>query len=128
MTYEPPPAPPPGGYGGSGVPGGGYPGGGGSSPGGYGGYPPPSQPPQNYLVWAILTTLFCCLPFGIAAIVFATQVNSKWAMGDVNGAMDASRRARTFSIVSAALGVAGIALGAILFVFLVANSTTTSTS
>ena len=30
---------------------------------------------------AILCTLFCCLPFGIAGIVFAAQANSK-AQGD----------------------------------------------
>ena len=33
----------------------------------------------NYLVQAILTTIFCCLPFGIVAIVFAAQVNGKLA-------------------------------------------------
>src|SRR5438128_1439779 len=33
----------------------------------------------NYLVQSILCTLFCCLPFGIVAIVYAAQVNSKVA-------------------------------------------------
>ena len=36
----------------------------------------------NYLVQAILTTLFCCLPFGIVAIVYAAQVNTKIEAGD----------------------------------------------
>ena len=27
--------------------------------------------PDNYLVWAILTTILCCLPFGVVSIVFA---------------------------------------------------------
>ena len=40
----------------------------------------------NYLVQAILVTVFCCLPFGIPAIVFAAQVNSKVAAGDIHGA------------------------------------------
>ena len=34
------------------------------------------QVPNN-LVWAILTTLFCCLPAGIVSIVYAAQVNGR---------------------------------------------------
>ena len=41
----------------------------------------------NHLVWAILSTLFCCLPLGIVSIVFAAQVNGKLAAGDVAGAL-----------------------------------------
>ena len=38
---------------------------------------------------AILVTLFCCLPFGIVAIVFAAQVDSKVAAGqDPPAALD----------------------------------------
>jgi hypothetical protein len=94
----------PGGYGGPGQPGGyGAPGPGGP---GYGGGPAyGSTPPSSHLVWAILTTLFCCLPAGIVSIVFAAQVNSKWNSGDFQGAMDSSRKARTWAIVSAIVGV-----------------------
>lgn len=31
--------------------------------------------PDNYLVYSILTTLFCCLPFGIVGIVKSAQVS-----------------------------------------------------
>ena len=31
----------------------------------------------NNLVWAILTTLFCCLPLGIVSIVHAAKVDGK---------------------------------------------------
>ncbi len=54
--------------------------------------PPPSAAPvniPNYLVFAILTTVFCCLPAGVVSIVYAAQVNSKVAMGDIAGAMAA---------------------------------------
>ena len=44
-------------------------------------------------MWAILSTLFCCLPLGIASIVFAAQVNSKYAAGDIAGAQDSSEKA-----------------------------------
>ena len=40
----------------------------------------------NYLVPAILCTLFCCLPFGIAGILFAVQANAKVQQGDIDGA------------------------------------------
>lgn len=95
---------------GGGYPGGGYPGGG----GGYGGYGPggfdPGPPPESYLVWAILATVLCCLPLGIPAIVFATQVNSKWMAGDFAGAHDASRKAKLFTIWSAVIGVVAVVL------------------
>ena len=53
----------------------------------------PVEPIPNYLVQAILATLFCCLPFGIVWIVFAAQVNSRAAAGDVQGAQVASQKA-----------------------------------
>jgi heme/copper-type cytochrome/quinol oxidase subunit 2 len=65
------------------------------------GQPAGGAPPPNYLVWAILSTLFCCLPLGIASIVFAAQVNGKWAAGDVAGAMESSRKAKQFATWSA---------------------------
>jgi hypothetical protein len=52
-------------------------------------------------VWAILATILCCLPLGVVSIVFSSQVNSKWAMGDAQGALKASNNARNFAIASA---------------------------
>ena len=75
--------------------------------------------PDNNLAWAILTTLFCCLPFGIAAIVYASQVDSRWAAGDYDGALDSSRRARNWSLAAAITGF-GIVLLYILFVAIIA--------
>jgi hypothetical protein len=60
----------------------------------------------NYLAQAILVTLFCCLPLGIVSIVFASQVNGKLAAGDVAGAQQASKNARTWAWVSFGLGLA----------------------
>jgi hypothetical protein len=72
--------------------------------------PPPPAPAAttvrphvpNYLASSILVTLFCCLPFGIVAIVHAAQVNTKLAAGDVPGAELASRRARQWCWASVA--------------------------
>jgi hypothetical protein len=65
---------------------------------------PRAQVP-NRLVPAILCTIFCCLPFGIPAIVFAAQVNSKLQAGDVSGAMESSRKARTWCWIAFWLGM-----------------------
>ncbi|MBE1592838.1 CD225/dispanin family protein [Nonomuraea angiospora] len=91
--------PPSGGYG-SQPPSGGYgqqPPSGGDFGGGYGQQPPAGgNPPDNYLVAAILTTVFCCFPLGIVSIVKSTQVNSKWQIGDFQGAALASEEAKTW--------------------------------
>lgn len=83
----------------------------GSGQAGYGAAPqmndPAMQgtPPSNNLVWGILTTLFCCLPFGIVSIVFAAKVNGLWAGGDHVGARDASEKAKKWAIIAAVVGV-----------------------
>jgi hypothetical protein len=50
--------------------------------------------------------VLCCLPIGIASIVFASQVDSKWAAGDYAGAREASEKAKKFAILSAGVVVA----------------------
>jgi hypothetical protein len=75
----------------------------------------------NYLVWAIVVTLLCFLPTGIVAIVYASQVGSKLAAGDVAGARDSSNKAKMWTIISAVIGVV---IGAIVF----AGAASTSTS
>lgn len=64
---------------------------------------PPKIP--NYLVQSILVTLCCCLPFGIVALVYSSQVNSKLASGDVIGAEASSRNARMWAWVAFILGI-----------------------
>jgi hypothetical protein len=84
-------------------------------------YPTPvtNVPVSNYLVWAILVTLFCFLPTGIVAIVYASQVNSKLAAGDLAGAREASNKARMWTIISAVVGV-------LVGVIVVASTATTN--
>lgn len=59
----------------------------------------------NYLVQAILVTLCCCLPGGIAAIVYAAQVNSKQAAGDIAGAQESSNKAKMWCWISFGIGI-----------------------
>jgi hypothetical protein len=66
---------------------------------------PPGTTVPNYLVFAILTTVFCCLPTGIPAIVYAAQVNGKLQAGDLVGAQLASKNAKTWCWVSFGVGL-----------------------
>lgn len=73
--------------------------------------------PKNYLVESILVTIFCCLPFGIAGIVYASQVNSKFASGDYEGAKKASEDAKKWMKWGL---IAGIIVVVLYLVFLFA--------
>jgi hypothetical protein len=75
---------------------------------------PPGTTVQNYLVFAILATVFCCLPAGIPAIVYAAQVNSKLQVGDLAGAQLASKNAKLWCLISLGLGLGIMGLYAML--------------
>ena len=72
--------------------------------------------PKNYLIESILATIFCCLPFGIVGIFYASQVNSKFVIGDYEGAQRASENAKKWMVWSAVSGVIIV----VLFVLLMA--------
>ena len=66
---------------------------------------PPGTGVPNYLAFAILTTIFCCLPTGIPAIVYAAQVNGKLQAGDFAGAQAASKNAKMWCWISFGVGL-----------------------
>jgi len=70
----------------------------------------PPTSPKNWLVEAILVTIFCCLPFGIVGIVNAAQVNSRTAVGDYEGALRASREAGKWTRIGFFVGIGFIVL------------------
>lgn len=77
----------------------------GYNPQGYPYGPGQQGPPPSYLAWAIISTLCCCIPFGVVAIIYASKVNGLWLRGDVNGAYKASARAQTWTILAIVLGL-----------------------
>ena len=114
FSMEPPPPPPPS-----------YPAGGSFGPGqqdfsqgygpgtqgqGYLGAPPPNPATMgynipDYLPFAIFITLCCCLPMGIAAIVFSSQVKTKLAIGDYLGAEESAKNAKLWAWLGFGFGL-----------------------
>lgn len=60
---------------------------------------------RDYLVWAILTTIFCCLPFGIVAIVYAVKANSAYDFGNYCEHVKNADKAKSWMIWGVALGI-----------------------
>lgn len=80
----------------------------GQNPGNFSGYGlnQEQEPmPSTYLVWSIVITVLCCCIPGIVAIVFSSQVSTKYMAGDMEGAKRASERAQIWIIISFVLGV-----------------------
>ncbi|MEH3114441.1 CD225/dispanin family protein [Pedobacter terrae] len=74
--------------------------------------------PKNWLVESILVTLFCCLPLGIAGIINATTVNTKYAAGDYAGALAASQAAGRWTKIGFFIGIGIFVLYILFFVVL----------
>ncbi len=72
-------------------------------------YRPGQQPPppriENHMAKAILSTLFCCLPLGIASIVYAAQVEGKVRLGDFRGAQETADNANMWANWSIGIGI-----------------------
>lgn len=54
----------------------------------------------NTWLWqSIVVTVLCCLPFGIAGIVFASSANSHLQNGDIVKARQSADKARLFTLI-----------------------------
>ena len=89
----------------------------------------PSQPnrpakPNSNLVWAILSTLLCCIPIGIFAIINANRVDSLYNSGDYDGAQKAAEKVKNLSLCSAIVGL----IAWIIAIIILANYDTTDYS
>ncbi len=72
------------------------------------------QKPDNYLIWAILSTLLCCLPLGVVSIINASKVDSEWNAGRYDEAVAAAANAKKWAMFSAGAGVIAYAIMFIL--------------
>lgn len=57
------------------------------------------------MVESILVTIFCCLPFGIAGIVYAAKVSSLYASGKIEEAEAASKNAGKWTKIGFIVGL-----------------------
>ena len=70
------------------------------------------------LILAIVVTVFCCLPLGIVAIVFAAIGMSREGSGDYAGAESAARTARICIWISFGFGLAVLVLYVVVVLLL----------
>ncbi len=71
--------------------------------------------PKTWLVESILVTIFCCLPFGIAGIVFASKVSSAFAAGRYDEALQASKDAGKWTKIGFFAGIVVIVVYLIIY-------------
>lgn len=66
----------------------------------------PAEPcPPTNMVWAILATVLCCIPFGIVGIVYANKVTKLYLAGDLEGAKKASEIGAWWCIAAITIGI-----------------------
>lgn len=75
-----------------------------------------------YLVLSIISTICCCIPFGIVAIVFSAKINSAVTMGNMEEARKAAKTARIWIIAAFVLGIVATILYAIIMSMIGAGS------
>ncbi|MBB3754438.1 TRAP-type mannitol/chloroaromatic compound transport system permease small subunit [Mycolicibacterium sp. BK634] len=80
--------------------------------------PPPAQAPNNHLVGAILTLLFCFPITGIVAIIKASQVNGLWAQGQYQAAQESADSAKKWVRLGIIIGIILWIIGIIAYVLL----------
>lgn len=89
----------------------------------YGGQPQPQMQPQmqpqinTWLVPSVLVTIFCCLPFGIVSIVFASKANTALGIGDFQQAQENAYKAKTWFWVAFGVGIVTNIIGISLQIF-----------
>lgn len=85
-------------------------------------YQQPSVPPcpPTYLALSIIVTVLCCLPFGIVGIIKSSNVSKEYAAGNYAEAKDASKQAKTWSIIGLCCGLCCGLFWIILYIILLA--------
>lgn len=82
---------------------------------------PPMPKPDNNLALAIFTTVCCCLPLGIVAIIKSSRVDNLYATKNYEAAIAEAESSKKFSTYGM---VAGMIFGALYSIvkYIIANS------
>jgi len=73
--------------------------------------------PDNYLVWSLLVTIFCCNILGVISIIYGSKVATEYIKGNYEASMQASKQAKLWIIATAILGVVMIVFYTLFLVF-----------
>lgn len=74
----------------------------------------PDARPKDYFWLAFFVTLCCCPALGTVAIVRSSEVRLRFGMGDHDGSNQASKQAKTWSLIGLTIGLCGLVLLVIL--------------
>ncbi|CAJ0950183.1 unnamed protein product [Ranitomeya imitator] len=78
--------------------------------------PVPHQTPQkDYLVWSIVNLICCCLPIGLAAVIFSVKTRDATNQNNAALASKHSGTAYALNIAATVIGVILIIVLAIMF-------------
>lgn len=74
---------------------------------------------SNYLTTAIISAIVCCVPLGIVAIIYASQVNTKLIAGDIEGAKQSSKNAKMWCWITF---ISGLVVGIVYVLITILTS------
>lgn len=75
----------------------------------------PPLKPNNWLWQSILSTVLCCLPFGIVGIIYAVKVDSLYYRGKYEESEQAAKKAKMWTIIAFLFGIVYWIVSIILF-------------
>ncbi|XP_041426009.1 proline rich transmembrane protein 1B-like [Xenopus laevis] len=89
---------------------------------------PPVENIKDYLVASIMNILCCCLPIGVAALVYSIQTREAVARRDTASAKRASQNALHMNVAAFAVGIFFVTLMIIYYVIRFNSMKTTEVS
>ena len=66
---------------------------------------PVAQMPKDYIVWSILSILFCFWPLGIYALILGNDVKNLWNAGRYQEAQDKSASSKKMNVICLIIGI-----------------------
>jgi hypothetical protein len=71
---------------------------------------------ESYRCWSILNIFCCCLCLGCLACYYSSEIKDLQKMGDIQGALNASRKARKINAIATTIGSIFIVINTLHFI------------